>query len=650
MKKKLTVIFFAFVSAVFCRAETEDYSKAEDVKAKIVQDMASRLAGDARRQLEEALSKYPAFNRRDAVDKLHQLIKPPEEAYGEAKRAEVERDAAEKFKVLKPGDMITVTTSLRTYKGTFGGLFKTVKGDAVKVGADTIPRVGIVSSSVDLDLHSGESAKKLAADYFKSHYTDEKKEYARQYEDRLREAVNSAAAAYGAELKSSAAELYSGLLKEWPALTETDIKRNIITPPKGGAEKIRAALQREHEKLLPLKTEKAEAVKNAAVSAAASDTELALCAGGRLTTAAFAPEAERIFDENRASGTPGSAVLRTLTIETDSCKGTGFFMRISGALYAVTNFHVIMGDCIVIRDTRGNFYEHTGIYTPDGGLDLAFLRVSTDDYPLAPFFEPSPAPPSLSIGMPVTAVGNNAGSGVLTCERGKIMGVGPGLIEISSKFVPGASGGPVVAGPDYTPVAVNTYMTRAGGDWTEDSRYAGTRRFAIRIDKIPRLKKIDSRQFGAMLFLLKKLRAARDERESCARKSLNMMKGGAGAGRDYAGLVAEICDGYRKVKGETELDQEDMRRLEALAGIFPKPALEEFKNHTQRLVSMDNFFTMLKPESALYFDTCPDCGGCGYVLNRSFSLSLDSSYIQLCPGCRGDGYVQNSPTLKKRRK
>ncbi|MCH8474625.1 MAG: serine protease [Opitutales bacterium] len=78
----------------------------------------------------------------------------------------------------------------------------------------------------------------------------------------------------------------------------------------------------------------------------------------------------------------------------------------------------------------------------------------------------------------VVAYGNSMGTGVITRERGEIMGMGSGMVEVTAQIVPGNSGGPVV-GADDTVVGVSTLVISGTDNWvTEGSRYSETRRYA----------------------------------------------------------------------------------------------------------------------------------------------------------------------------
>lgn len=86
----------------------------------------------------------------------------------------------------------------------------------------------------------------------------------------------------------------------------------------------------------------------------------------------------------------------------------------------------------------------------------------------------------------VVVFGNSHGRNVATTLRGKIKGNGPEIIEIDTTFVPGNSGGPIIAYDYNAIVGMVTFMkNKPNIDWTNNrSGFDVVRYFGVRIDNV----------------------------------------------------------------------------------------------------------------------------------------------------------------------
>lgn len=167
-------------------------------------------------------------------------------------------------------------------------------------------------------------------------------------------------------------------------------------------------------------------------------------------------------------------------VEHDGGLGSGFLTQSTGSVYFVSNIHVMSGDGDY---SIKNVYGET-IQVPEGLVEVA------SDRDLVRF--PVEYPRGLTVsedfgfGDKVCAVGNSGGGGVITRLDGEILALGPGLVEVSCKFIPGNSGGPVLSEENQV-VGVSTYLQnhRYMPDWIiEGSRFEKTRRMSVRVDNV----------------------------------------------------------------------------------------------------------------------------------------------------------------------
>ena len=163
-------------------------------------------------------------------------------------------------------------------------------------------------------------------------------------------------------------------------------------------------------------------------------------------------------------------------MDTGTGRGSGFLAAEQGKVYFFTNLHVISGAKKITA--RSAF---TTLDFKDGTVEVAadrdLVRISVPAQPALQFGD------SPTIDDAVAALGNSGGREVVTRLEGKVMGVGPAQIEVSSEFIPGNSGGPIL-GKDNRVLGVATYVLRTEivPDWIKSgTRFSSTRRFGVRV-------------------------------------------------------------------------------------------------------------------------------------------------------------------------
>ena len=179
-------------------------------------------------------------------------------------------------------------------------------------------------------------------------------------------------------------------------------------------------------------------------------------------------------------------------LKSERGSGSGFFASFGGMDVVFTNNHVILGmEDVRIYDINGHEYAYDKIYSSPE-RDLALIPVQRTNHASMPNLKISGNPDMLHPGANVSAYGDSLGDGVIVEVKGSFQGIGPQIIEVSSPFVPGNSGGPVVEKESQTVIGVATYcrIIQSDNAILNGSRFASrsykpaVRRFATRIDNI----------------------------------------------------------------------------------------------------------------------------------------------------------------------
>lgn len=167
-------------------------------------------------------------------------------------------------------------------------------------------------------------------------------------------------------------------------------------------------------------------------------------------------------------------------VKHDEGRGTGFLMEDGGLVYFVSNIHVLAGgENFSIRNVYGETVTIPEQVQVAADRDLVRFPVNYKRGLLVA--------QDFGFDDEICALGNSGGEGVVTRLDGKILALGPDLVEISATIIPGNSGGPVVDN-DRSVVGVSTYVRNADKypDWLiKGSRFEkGVRRMAVRVDNV----------------------------------------------------------------------------------------------------------------------------------------------------------------------
>ena len=182
--------------------------------------------------------------------------------------------------------------------------------------------------------------------------------------------------------------------------------------------------------------------------------------------------------------------------------GSGFILEDEGSFFMVTNVHVIEAGVPIRAQTFSGKKVPLGKLEVSNARDLA--RFVIPDYSGPAFKAATELPP---IGSEVGIYGNSDGSGVATELKGKVLGVGPELLEVDAKFVQGNSGSPILdeAG-SVVGVATFAVKIQEKDNWLkEDSRFNKIRRYGVRLEGVEWVE-MDVRAFVQRATLLADLK------------------------------------------------------------------------------------------------------------------------------------------------
>lgn len=164
-------------------------------------------------------------------------------------------------------------------------------------------------------------------------------------------------------------------------------------------------------------------------------------------------------------------------IETTSSVGSGFIIKDDGKFYVITNLHVLVAGKPRIRLLNGTEVT-VGKLEISAHRDLA--RISTSNEELTGFSAEERIP---IVGETIRVLGNSDGAAVVTELKGKILGVGPELIEVDAKFIQGNSGSPILS-EDGLVLGVASFANKNVDikNWVkEGTRFNKVRRFGYRL-------------------------------------------------------------------------------------------------------------------------------------------------------------------------
>lgn len=185
-----------------------------------------------------------------------------------------------------------------------------------------------------------------------------------------------------------------------------------------------------------------------------------------------------------------------VVVEGSRGRGSGFVCTLEdGKPYLVTNAHVLS------NNPQPKFQTMNGVTLTPGAAALGvesdiFKAVLPDGTPSLALMTDADGLPK--IGDAVAVLGNSEGAGVVKVLEGKIVGLGPNLIEVDAPFVSGNSGSPIIHLATGKVIGIATYLMMRQVDKKGQPDVAtNVRRFGYRPDKTKAWEPLDWNRFYA---------------------------------------------------------------------------------------------------------------------------------------------------------
>ena len=163
--------------------------------------------------------------------------------------------------------------------------------------------------------------------------------------------------------------------------------------------------------------------------------------------------------------------------------GSGFVARLNEANFLFTNDHVAAG----IKGAGFKSLDGTkvtgGAAASAVGHDIFRMQLGPGGTPFEVMLK---VDENAAIDDEVVVLGNSEGAGVINTIKGRIVGIGPNLVEVDAPFQPGNSGSPIVHLKTGKVIGVATYLTIKKYDAAtkEVLKAPVIRRFGYRLDSV----------------------------------------------------------------------------------------------------------------------------------------------------------------------
>ena len=168
-------------------------------------------------------------------------------------------------------------------------------------------------------------------------------------------------------------------------------------------------------------------------------------------------------------------------VEDKGGAGSGFVCSFGGRKFVFTNQHVVAGHPGVVLTLLDQSPIKVGQAAAAVGHDIMSLALLSESKAMDMMTE---VEKNAAIGDEVVVLGNPEGARVIKPLTGRLVGIGPNLIEVTAEFVPGNSGSPILHLKSGKVIGVATYLTMRDMDGLSGRTAPKVRRFGYRLDSV----------------------------------------------------------------------------------------------------------------------------------------------------------------------
>ncbi len=247
-----------------------------------------------------------------------------------------------------------------------------------------------------------------------------------------------------------------------------------------------------------------------------------------------------------------------ILVEGSKGVGSGFLCHMGGRTFAITNAHVLSDNVGVKLTTLTGAALTAGRSAVAVGHDVVEMQVPDS---AAAFDIVTNMDATVKIGDAVVVAGNAEGGSVVRPVEGKIVGIGPNLVEVDAPFVKGCSGSPIIHEATGKVLGIATYLVQRKLVQGDKEVTVETRRFGYRLDSIAAWEPINWQAFFAQSAQVARIESLSDDFEKMfddAEKTHRLVPDDISNDRLERCVASFVLDAHRK--GVSERDRDDLRR------------------------------------------------------------------------------------------
>lgn len=193
----------------------------------------------------------------------------------------------------------------------------------------------------------------------------------------------------------------------------------------------------------------------------------------------FSPQMHAATTEEQVAELVKNYTGSLVFVEDKGGAGSAFACKFGTQKFVFTNQHVVAGHPGVKLTLLDQSPIVVGQAAAAVGHDILSLALLSDTKTMDMMLE---VEKNAAIGDEVVVLGNPDGARVIKPLVGKLVGIGPNLVEVTAEFVPGNSGSPIIHLKSGKVIGVATYLTMRDADGLSGRGTPKVRRFGYRLD------------------------------------------------------------------------------------------------------------------------------------------------------------------------